>query len=99
MMIASQQKAINIVRAICVLHNYLRTVGDPTYTPTGFADTPNQYGLVSEGFWRLAGTRFHSNRRTSRSATMDGIAIREQLCNYFNGRGSVPWQHGVINRK
>ena len=99
MQIVSHEKAVTVVRGLCVLHSYLRTVQDSTYVPPGYTDTPAANGNVVEGFWRTDARRLSANENASRSANLDGLQIRELFCKYFSSEiGSVPWQLGVINR-
>ena len=52
--VADPEKAAILVRAMCVLHNYLRSVNDSDYTPPGFTDSVEANGDIREGFWRAA---------------------------------------------
>ena len=99
MMIAEQSKAVSIVKALCVLHNYLRTVQDPSYTPPGFIDVPTDNGVVQEGFWRTGPSNLTSTRVASRGVHRDGVSTRQLFSTYFNGNGAVHWQFDVINRR
>ena len=99
MIITDQSKATAITRALCVLHNFLRTVGDTNYAPPGYTDSLAANGLINEGFWRTERNHLESETSTSRSINMDGTSVRELLCHHFNGAGSVPWQVELISRR
>ena len=99
MIVAEQSKAVAVVKALCVLHNYLRTVGDANYTPPGFTDVAAENGVVQEGFWRTSNVNLQPARLANRSVSNDGTTIRQHLCAYFTGNGSVPWQLDIINRR
>lgn len=100
MIVASHQKAVSLIRAICVLHNYLRSISDDMYVPAGYADAPAEEGDVAEGFWRQnANQSLTSHGMQSRSLSGDGLSVREYLCEHFSAVGSVPWQLDVINRR
>lgn len=100
MVIASQPKAVKLVQAICVLHNYLRTVEDENYTPPGFVDLPGENGNINEGLWRTNnGNNMHSDARVSRSVNPDAIRTRENFVRYFNSSGTVAWQLELLNRR
>ncbi|XP_067948744.1 uncharacterized protein [Watersipora subatra] len=86
MIAASQAKAVQIVQAVCVLHNYLRTVADANYVPPGFADVPGEDGVICNGFWRTNVQDHVATRsRSSRSINSDAMAVRNFLVQYFNG--------------
>ncbi|XP_067941056.1 uncharacterized protein [Watersipora subatra] len=82
MIAASQAKAVQIVQAVCVLHNYLRTMEDANYVPPGFADVPGEDGEICDGFWRTNVQDHVATRsRSSRSINSDAMAIRDFWCN------------------
>ena len=93
-MIADNEKAVSLVRAMCVLHNFLRTTVDLSYAPPGYCDTLQADGNVQEGFWR--GSQIATlgmDGHASRSSTAKAAEIRNAFTNYFSSeRGSVPWQ-------
>ncbi|XP_067944974.1 uncharacterized protein [Watersipora subatra] len=100
---ADQEKATNLVRAMCVLHNFLRTVNDTSYTPPGYLDIPNPDGSITPGFWRSQ-TQPPSDQpnRTQlrRGGTAEAAGIRDRLVQYFSSpQGSVPWQDAHINKR
>ena len=90
-----------VIKAMCVLHNYLRTVNDPKYIPTGYSDNINSDGSVQEGFWRAAPIlNVNLAASQARHATAEAYEIRSKFVQYFSSQhGSVPWQHNYINRR
>ena len=99
MMHADRNKASSIIKAVCALHNFLRTARDPNYVPPGYIDTPDNNGVVNEGFWRTGENNLSSQQHANRSTNLEGITVREWFCNHFTGSGSVPWQLDMINRR
>ncbi|KAH9632031.1 hypothetical protein HF086_007420 [Spodoptera exigua] len=77
--------ATNIVRACCVLHNFIRKRDgyqfDHTLSIIGFQDSP-------------ASDNLHLIRR--RRSELSGTAIRNIYTDYFTSEGSVPWQDSKI---
>ena len=49
--IAEPEKAAKLVKAMCVLHNYLRTNEDLPYAPSGFCDAVQPNGAIRDGSW------------------------------------------------
>lgn len=98
--VAEQEKATNLVRAMCVLHNFLRTVNDANYVPPGFADAANADGSVTPGFWRAQPqANLQPGNRSRRGVTAEAAGIRDRLVAYFSSpEGSVEWQLAHINQ-
>ena len=93
-------KVTNLVRAMVVLHNFLRTVNDTAYTPPGFTDAPLQDGTYTPGFWRVGEQRQLANTdRVSRSTSVEAGLVRTKFVNFFQGTGSVSWQVAHVNRR
>ena len=91
--VAELPRAVKLVKAMCVLHNFLRTQQDQHYSPPGLADAVEVDGQVREGMWRssqlsVLGEHGHS----CRSSTQEGSNIRQQLVAYFSNEGTVAWQ-------
>ena len=75
----SPKVAENIVKATCMLHNFLRWDGNPGLP--GGASTEPSFGLQSA-------PRFGTN-----NATRDAVAVREKFAAYFmSPAGRVHWQ-------
>jgi hypothetical protein len=98
-MIADAQRATCLVKAMCVLHNYLRKTEDPTYCPPGFADSVDPSGNITNGFWRAAQSPLDELNIASRSMTTAASEIRNRLVTYFSGPGSVSWQENHVNQR
>lgn len=98
-MCAKPESAIKIVLCAITLHNFLRSRVPERYIPTGALDTEHSNGVVTEGSWRreIATTPFASvpNSRKGRQPRK-AEEMREQLCDYLNGPGQVPWQWNVL---
>lgn len=81
------KKADSVVKATCVLHNYLRKNGEmergiPQLTS---ADNTRDAGLE-------AITQAGSN-----NSSREAASIRNKYCDYFNSTaGEVPWQHQML---
>ncbi|XP_039747675.1 protein ALP1-like [Pararge aegeria] len=77
--------ATNIVKACCVLHNFIRKRDgykfDHTLSIVGFQDPPASDNLLLIG---------------RRRSELSGTAIRNIYTDYFTGVGSVPWQDSKI---
>jgi hypothetical protein len=94
--------AIHIVRAICVLHNFLIDENIGAYRPSAMADSESSGSRDAEnGAWRSSVTEnLESSQTVSPHAvnwTNDAKEIRNILIEYFNSpEGSVPWQDNMI---
>ena len=79
----SPQVAESVVKATCVLHNFLRW-GDSTEAPTGPAEP-------SAGIQNIA-------RVGSNNASREAITVRTKFTEYFSsGAGQVPWQNHPLH--
>ncbi|XP_043239193.1 protein ALP1-like [Amphibalanus amphitrite] len=94
-----------VVKAACVLHNYLRrrdgTSSDRRYIGDGDVDCEDS-GHLTRGAWRHDDSdscfrnigRLGANNSTRRAAE-----LRERYATYFvSPEGSVPWQNAVVRR-
>ena len=98
--VADAEKCTVLVKAMCVLHNYLRTVNDVNYTPLGYVDHTTPAGEIREGFWRQqAVPPLQGLGVTARSATTAAMTIRNRFAEYFSGAGALDWQLDHINRR
>lgn len=98
--IAEPPKVVKLVKAACVLHNFLRTVQDQQHTPQGFVDAVDVDGNIREGFWRASQLATLGDLGySSRSATQEGDRIRKHLVTYFSNEGTVPWQLAHIHAR
>lgn len=95
------ESVTTVVKAACVLHNFLCWRSDQSYTPRGYGDSALDNGQVVEGDWRAegTGTGFVGLTARGRNHTDNAAAVREMFANYFSGAGAVPWQDGHIERR
>ena len=77
MQIVNQEKAVTVVRGLCVLRNFLKTVQDPNYMPPGYTEKPEANGNLVEGFWRAGARRLSADENASRSANLGGLQTRQ----------------------
>ena len=80
----------------------LRTVGDPSYTPPGFADSIAPDGHLCNGFWRRQSNAELESavRLAGRNSTAEAISVRQHFTEYFvSEHGSVEWQWAYINQR
>lgn len=97
------KNVINIVKAACVLHNYLRRSSyDPDYLPPGFVDSD---GDMNDANWRtlplpppIFQDLHQSNEDVVSMAKRSKIGnkLREDLREYFMNEGAVPWQMAKV---
>lgn len=99
-MILNPQNACAVIKATCVLHNFLMRTNTSMYCPESFVDCDLGMGKFSNGEWRnssissMLHDTSHSNR-CSRSS----LDLREKFANYFlTAAGKVEWQENYINR-
>lgn len=84
---------LQLVQAMCILHNYLRTANDVSYHPPGFTDEITPDGRILEGYWRPAPLLLSSlDTYSSRNSTAQAAHIRQYFAKYFSTIGSVDWQ-------
>ena len=83
--------------ASCVLHNFLRTNTSSTniYTPPEFIDREIN-GTVVEAEWRQNAGNGNILQQGGNRSTLEAREIRDELCEYFNTDGQVPWQWNAI---
>ena len=85
----SPRNAIAVVKATCILHNYLQE--DKSYSSVMRQLAPNgpEEPRCLQGLRRLPG--FHS--------PTDAMEIRDQYMLYFNNEGALPWQEAYVRRR
>ncbi|CAN8013038.1 unnamed protein product, partial [Ixodes pacificus] len=76
---ATPERTAAIVKATCLLHNFLCNDAEAT-TET----TSQRWGPSTGTFFGFPPPHGRPNQF--------GAAVRDQTCTYFNGRGAVPWQ-------
>ncbi|XP_035714843.1 protein ALP1-like [Folsomia candida] len=95
--ISDPENVVNAIKATVVLHNFLRTEEllmrpeTRKYCPPGYFDIDDDKNVE----WRLQGggsglADFRKNNRNN--YTNNARIMRDNLCNYFMGNGSVEWQ-------
>ncbi|GBL74220.1 hypothetical protein AVEN_263176-1 [Araneus ventricosus] len=94
-MLLHPEKAAIVTMTVTLLHNFLRASesSNSSYCPPGtFDDDVN--GEYVPGLWRKQGNGYLlSLQNVPRRAKDQAKAVRETFTEYFNGIGSVPWQH------
>ena len=87
-----------IILACCGLHNVLRTLSRDSYTPSSFVDTVSDDGTIIDGQWRDNAESPHMLPLKSLRAKAEYSAeeVRDNFKEYFQLRGSVPWQYGHV---
>lgn len=99
----SPEKADLIVKATCVLHNWLRMTS-PSYLYRGSVDEEDhENGLIIDGAWRKEirglGLPDLTTTNESNNYSKNAARIRNNLADWFMGEGAVPWQMKMINLK
>lgn len=94
-------KAVKIVSAICVLHNFLLANSKNTYACQSSFDTESDEGNINNGSWRQEG--MPSENLIPLQRTQPGNhsqyckEIRTEFTEYFcSPDGELPWQYGRI---
>ena len=94
-------KALLVVQATTVLHNYLIQNSLQVYAPPGTVDRENENGSVASGFWRdefnPVGTLFNISQQSSNRHSMSAREIQREFAEYFlSQRGEVSWQYQLV---
>ncbi|CAN8013953.1 unnamed protein product [Ixodes persulcatus] len=97
------QNAEELVKALCVLHNFLMSqhAGDDTYCAASYADDINAAGQRKGGQWRklLVQPPMQVARVLARSFALTARYVRDLYMQYFNSpAGKVSWQDAVLHR-
>ena len=104
---AKPDNAVRIVKAACVLHNYLQqndnnaAVQERQYCPPGYVDTYDSDGVLIPGKWREDGVSVGfvvgSSQRpngTSNKHSRAAAEVRNAFANYFvSSVGEIEWQY------
>lgn len=89
---------VNIVRAICILHNILRKLCGQSYMPPGSFDTEDINYEIVPGTWRDAEQLQSLRPTTSRNHLKIAKETRQKLTDYLvSEAGAVPWQQQSIH--
>lgn len=94
--IGNSENVVTMVKAMCVLHNVIKTREPGKYTPVGYVDTDD----TNNGQWRNEGIELGPmEHQGARNSAVEAKLMRENFCSYFNSPvGKLPWQDVHINR-
>lgn len=86
-----------IIKACCVLHNWLKTKST-NYIEPGLIDQENpETGELLEGSWRtIPQASFNPIRNHRGNHSRNAQRIREHYTDYFVGQGRLEWQDRMI---
>lgn len=86
----------NITRATVCLHNYLQLTDNAAYIPERIIDSEDSAGNIVQGDWREVVENDGGLRNLGRLAgnryKFNASKVRNDLKDYFNQEGQVPWQ-------
>jgi hypothetical protein len=87
-----------IVKASCVLHNWLRITSSKRYFPSGCVDIEDHdIGEIIPRSWRNEVTELSTaSRLGSNNYTNPASLLRDQYATYFMEEGAVSWQLKMI---
>ena len=88
-----------ITLTCCVLHNILRTMSRDKYNPPGQADRVTEKGTIVDGIWRESPSSpfiLPLQSDATKKAPYEAEEIRNHLKEYFQDKGSVPWQYQEV---
>ena len=92
----STERAVDVVIAACTLHNYLRSKL-PHFT-NNLLDREEADHSFTLGSWRSDHT-LESVKGLHGNTSLDiAKKQRDNLCNFVNGVGAVPWQDKMIDK-
>lgn len=94
-------KAEKVVKACCVLHNFLRTRASALYAPSDLVDQEDVIrNELVHGTWRNDSANTTSwlpiARQGNRGHSNDAKEVRDSYKKYFNNTGQVEWQWRMI---
>lgn len=95
----SPEKVDKIVKAACVIHNWLIKTNPGHYASAGIVDTENDNGEVQFGSWRLECPSPHmANIAHQGGNNYSAFAEcrRQKYMKYFLNEGALPWQMQMI---
>ena len=103
--IASTETVNNVVKAACVLHNFLRRRDGMSSDALPYINSDDldieRNGEITRGLWRqqTAGALRDTGRLGSNNANRQAIDLRERFAQHFlSPEGAVPWQDSVVRR-
>lgn len=92
------QKAIYIILAICVIHNFLRKICTYYITPSSVDVEDLINRKITKGDWRrdTHNSLVPLQPNPTKNVPLEAINNRKKYLEYFNGVGEVEWQHNMI---
>lgn len=95
------QNICKVVRATCVLHNFLMTQQPTSYAPPNTSyqeDTANGI-IICAGSDTSQSNMMALQRTISRgNLGQDAKYVRNNFINYFNNENTLPWQHKRVHK-
>jgi hypothetical protein len=90
--------ATTVTMACLALHNFLISKKDAAYVPSTFVDhEDNVTHTTVPGVWREQANTFTSiNRVTGNRSADDAQWVRNELKEYVNLEGRLPWQDKLV---
>ena len=82
----------HIVKATCVLRNFLITTNSSRYSLSIVVDREVD-GNIIPGTWRNSSFLQPSGNLSGNAASPNAIQVRIMFMEYFSGPGAVPWQN------
>lgn len=88
-----------VVKASCVLHNFLIEHSNKSYAPHEYFYRENYENgtIISEVYNIQNSTMENLERRNSGNTLKAAKIVRENFMNYFNQEGTVPWQNNYVS--
>ena len=93
----STENIESVVRATCVLHNYLMTTSFSSYASSDSFDRENLEGGTTSLGLTTRSTLEPLQRSHQGDAQRTAKQIRNEFMNYFVNEGKVPWQDNFIH--
>lgn len=95
----SPEHATTLTMACLALHNFLMTRRDAQFAPPSFVD--REHPLSHEhidGEWRQNRERIFENlhRQAGNRSSNDARWVRDEIREYVNAEGQVPWQEMLV---
>ncbi|XP_026481681.1 uncharacterized protein LOC113388523 [Ctenocephalides felis] len=86
-----------VIMAICALHNFLRRNSASYFSQKSVdSEDKSSHELRKDGDWRTDTGDFYGLQNLTRNMTLEAKRSRDRYLHYFNGDGSVPWQHAMV---
>lgn len=91
-----ENKTKKVVKACCVLHNFLMAESRQRYAPPGSFDREGKNGEVVPGDWRQELQTPLTSFRSANRVRQDALAIQNEFRDYFCNEGDLEWQHRML---